>query len=487
MRLRARRLVVPAAAVALAWLAAAPLPASAGQAPAGSAAAVGGPLMAGHGTVVHYLGHPARKLPAIPASAWVVANASTGQVLAAKDPHGKFGPASTMKVLTAITLIPLLKPGAMVLASKQAADTEPMDAGLVAGRRYRVQDLFTALLTISANDAAVALTQATGSFSKGMALINAEAHHLQAYDVVAKQPNGLPADGQVESAYDEALIARQALAMPTFMKYDSTLAARFEVKPRHWETLVNQNWLLTKYRGALGGKIGWTVKSEATYVGLARRDGVTLIVTILHCTALQEITSAVKLLNWGFAMSGKVSPVGDLVPPLASAAPGAAKHDVATASRARNGAGLAKAPSGRPGSLGSQPGHMALYAGATAAGLAISAVGVAGLARRRRLTGRHRGLADPAAALACANHHQPPDAGPGQHGLRVGVLETGAVVLLDKAADVRPGRIALVADALLFRSSPALDSSGLRPPEEQIGRGPAAGWDTCGAAEYDPG
>src|SRR3984957_17227518 len=183
MRLRARRLVVPADAVALAWLAAAPLPASAGQAPAGSAAAVGGPLMAGHGTVVHYLGHPARKLPAIPASAWVVANASTGQVLAAKDPHGKFGPASTMKVLTAITLIPLLKPGAMVLASKQAAD-----AGLVAGRRYRVQDLFTALLTISANDAAVALTQATGSFSKGMALINAEAHHLQAYDVVAKQP-----------------------------------------------------------------------------------------------------------------------------------------------------------------------------------------------------------------------------------------------------------------------------------------------------------
>ena len=53
-------------------------------------------------------------LPNVPASAWVIANASTGQVLAAKDPHGEFGPASTLKVLTAITLIPLLNPNAMV-------------------------------------------------------------------------------------------------------------------------------------------------------------------------------------------------------------------------------------------------------------------------------------------------------------------------------------------------------------------------------------
>jgi D-alanyl-D-alanine carboxypeptidase (penicillin-binding protein 5/6) len=387
MRLRARRLVVPGAAVALACLAAAPLPAAAGSNPAAAAVTVGGPLLASHGTVVQYVGRPARKVPAVPASAWVVANASTGQVLAAKDPHGRFGPASTMKVLTAITLIPLLKPGSMVLASKAAADTEPMDAGLVAGRRYRVSDLFTALLTISANDAAVALTQATGSLAKGMALINAEAHHLQAYDVVAKRPNGLPADGQVESAYDEALIARQALAMPAFMKYDSTLSARFEVKPRHWETLVNQNWLLTKYRGALGGKIGWTVASEATYVGLARRNGVTLIVTILHCTPLQEITSAVKLLNWGFAMNDKVSPVGTLVPPLAAPA---ARHSTGKhGGQAGNAVSLAKAPAADSGSGG----QLALYASVIAVtGLGLGGAGT--LARRRRLAGKHRSSLD---------------------------------------------------------------------------------------------
>ena len=188
--------------------------------------------------------------------------------------------------------------------------------GLVAGRRYEVFDLFNALLLISANDAAVALTQATGSLAKGMALINAEARHLQAYDVVAKQPNGLPAAGQVTSAYDQALIARQALAMPAFMRYDSTLSAEFPVTPTTRVPLVNQNRLLTQYPGGIGGKIGWTEAAEATYIGMARRHGVTLIVTVLHCTALQEVTAGERLLNWGFAMDGKVRPVGELVPPL---------------------------------------------------------------------------------------------------------------------------------------------------------------------------
>jgi D-alanyl-D-alanine carboxypeptidase (penicillin-binding protein 5/6) len=250
----------------------------------------------------------------------VIANARTGQVLAAKDAHGLFPPASTLKVLTAIALIPRLNPNATVRASSRAATTAEFDVGLVAGRRYKVADLFRALLLISANDAAVALTQATGSLTKGMALINAEAHHLQAYDVVAKQPNGLPADGQVTSAYDQALIARQALALPAFMNYDSTQTARFPVTPKNWVPLVNQNKLLTQYRGGIGGKIGWTEAAGATYIGMARRNGVTLIVTVLHCTPLQEITAGEKLLDWGFAMNGKVRPVGQLVPPLPAVA-----------------------------------------------------------------------------------------------------------------------------------------------------------------------
>ncbi len=291
-----------------------------------SPAAIGGAQLAGRGVIVSYpLSGSVPRLPDVKASAFVIADADTGQVLAARDPHGWYRPASTLKVLTAISLIPVLNPDATVVATKQATMVTPNVVGLLAGHTYKISDLFTALLTISANDAAVALAQAAGSFGQGMALINAEARHLQADDTVAVEPNGLDATGQRTSAYDLALMARQALRMPAFLKYDQAITAKFPVTAKKRVTLYNQNSLLTSYKGAVGGKIGWTNAAGATYVGMARRNGVTLIVTLLHCPALTEIDSGKSLLNWGFAVDGKVRPVGTLVSALPSAAPAAAR------------------------------------------------------------------------------------------------------------------------------------------------------------------
>jgi len=287
-----------------------------------SPAAIGGAQLSGRGVIVSYPSSGSvPRLPDVKASAFVIADADTGQVLAARDPHGWYRPASTLKVLTAISLIPLLNPNATVVATKQATSVSPTVVGLIPGHAYKISDLFTALLTISANDAAVALAQAAGSFGKGMAVINAEARHLRADDTVAVEPNGLDATGQHTSAYDMALIARQALRLPAFLKYDQTITATFPVSKKKSVSLYNQNSLLTSYRGAIGGKIGWTTAAGATYVGMARRNGVTLIVTLLHCPALTEIDSAKSLLNWGFAADGKVAPVGTLVSALHSAAP----------------------------------------------------------------------------------------------------------------------------------------------------------------------
>jgi serine-type D-Ala-D-Ala carboxypeptidase (penicillin-binding protein 5/6) len=354
--------------------------------------------MAQHGVVVNYpSGKHVRRLPSVPASAYVIADAKTGQVLAAKDPHGTYGPASTLKVLTAVALIPRLNPSAMVTATKREAEVEPNDVGLVPGQKYQVSSLFQALLLISANDAALALTQATGSFSKGMSIINAEAHHLQAYDVVAKKPNGLPADGQVVSAYDEALIARRALSIPAFMHYDSMHAARFHIKKRKWVTLVNQNTLLTQYRGGLGGKIGWTEKSKATYIGMARRNGVTLIVTLLRCRPLAEIIGGERLLDWGFAMDGKVKPVGTLVAPLratttsgkapASGAPTAPANGAAPGGDGNHQhATPPESPPGSQAEARSDAGTIRAQVGlAVGAGvLALTAFIIGGMARSRR-------------------------------------------------------------------------------------------------------
>jgi serine-type D-Ala-D-Ala carboxypeptidase (penicillin-binding protein 5/6) len=289
--------------------------------PAGAATrgrgTVGGPQLAGTGVVVNYPAARAKALPKVKASAYVLADAGTGQVLAAKDPHGWYLPASTLKVLTAITLMPVLNPNATVVTTRRAANVVPSKVGLIAGHAYRVSDLFKAMLLISANDAAMSVARATGSVAKGVAMMNAEAHHLQADDTVARRPNGLNGPGQHVSAYDEALFARQALAIPQFMHDELLRTARFPLKPhRKPITLYNQNTMLGTYRGDLGGKIGWTTASKTTYIGWARRNGHTLVVTILHCKPLDELTYAARLMNWGFAEDGKVRPVGVLVRPM---------------------------------------------------------------------------------------------------------------------------------------------------------------------------
>jgi serine-type D-Ala-D-Ala carboxypeptidase (penicillin-binding protein 5/6) len=303
-------------------------PGASGHAP------IGGAQLAGHGVIVSYPTHHGRHLPYVAASAYLIADAGTGQVLAAKDPHGWFRPASTLKVLTAITLMPVLAPDATVVASHRAAVAVPSKVGLIQGDSYQIADLFKALLMISANDAAVALAQATGSYARGIAMMNAEAHHLRADDTVAVTPNGLDADGQHSSAYDEALFARQALDIPEFMDDEQLRTVRFPLKPHHKPvTLYTQNTMLDTYPGDLGGKIGWTTRDETTFIGWARRGHTTLVVTILHCTPLTELTYAARLLNWGFAMDGKVTPVGELVSPLPAAPP--AQHHPAVAHRPR--------------------------------------------------------------------------------------------------------------------------------------------------------
>ena len=378
---RLMRSVLAAAAALLAAAAIAAPAAAASPSPAAIGPVIGGAQLSGRGVLANYPSGAIPRLPKIKASAWVIADAGTGQVLAAKDPHGWYRPASTLKVLTAISLIPALNPNAMVVASKQATTVSPNIVGLLAGHSYKVSDLFTALLTISANDAAMALAQATGSLSQGMAVINAEARHLQADDTVAVTPNGLDAPGQHTSAYDLALFARQGLQMPAFLKYDRTTSGQFRISKKKSVGLWNQNTLLATYPGALGGKIGWTSAAGATYVGMARRHGVTLIVSLLHCPALTEITAGKSLLNWGFAVDGKVRPVGTLVgpkqPPAATPAP---SRPAVTAQRADR--------PDRAQSVGSGPSVLAT-AGFSGMALLVAGIGFA-YTRRQRSAAQRR-------------------------------------------------------------------------------------------------
>ncbi len=275
--------------------------------------AVGGNRLASAGVVVN---SQAPKLPpkkVLASKSWLVADADSGSILAARDAHGRFLPASTLKTLTAVTLLPKLDPTRKVTPSRADVDVDGSKVGLVPTMSYTVDDLFTCMLVVSGNDCANTLADAAGGTPKTLRLMNAEARRLRADDTHAGTPSGLDAPGESCSAYDLALIARAGLAMPAFRHYVGIVRTEFPAPHgKHYE-IDNHNRLLTSYHGDIGVKNGYTVAAHATYVGAATRHGHTIIVTMMHARP-DFWPEARALLDWGFAAVGSPA-VGRLVQP----------------------------------------------------------------------------------------------------------------------------------------------------------------------------
>ncbi|HVW81720.1 MAG TPA: serine hydrolase [Mycobacteriales bacterium] len=318
----ARRLAAALAAVTLVALSA---PVSAAAAPSrlpANSQTIGGDLLASDGVIVRSDG-TAPPLPpesALPAGSWLVANLTTGEVLAAKAPHEKFLPASTLKMLTAATLIPRLNPNARVPVTYADEVVDGTKAGLSVGMKYKVSTLFQCMLEMSANDAAQALANAYGSVKETLRAMNAEAKVLQADDTHADTPSGLDGPGETTSAYDLALIARNDFALPAFRHYITQASSEIPAAHHRHFQIQSHNDLLTTYPGDIGGKNGYTIAAQATYVGAATRHGQTILVSLMHAYP-DWAPMAAALLNWGFKANGKVDPIGTLVKPLAPPSP----------------------------------------------------------------------------------------------------------------------------------------------------------------------
>ena len=354
----------------------APTASAAGGAP------IGGPRLGSRGVVVD---PAARGLPTgITAQGWVLADPGTGQVLAARDPHGRFTPASTLKLLTALTEMPRLAPDRRVRPDAADLVVDGNKAPLEATTSLPARDLFAYLILRSANDAAKVIAHVDGGLAATLARMNAEARWLHADDTRALTPNGLDQPGQVSSAYDLALLGRAALANPELARLMRTQKMVVTGPTGRPTTIAAENRLLQRYPGAIGLKTGYTVHSGGTFVGAARRGGHTLIVTLLHATP-HYYPEAEHLLDWGFAALGHVRPVGTLVPPGP-----AARAPAAPARRALSGT-AAPSQSGSPG----WPTVLACVGGALVALLVGLRVRAVRRIRRRRRARHQAGTAPP--------------------------------------------------------------------------------------------
>ncbi|MEU2282242.1 D-alanyl-D-alanine carboxypeptidase [Streptomyces sp. NPDC013178] len=315
--------------------------------PPANMSSVGGARLGQAGTQVDLAGGAPVLPKDLTARSWIVADAESGDVLAAHNAHWRLPPASTMKMLFADTVLPRFpRTQQYKVAPKdlEGVGSGSSMVGIKEGETYSVHDLWLGVFLRSGNDAVHVLSSMNGGVGKTVAEMNEHAEELQALDTHVVSPDGYDASGQVSSAYDLTLFARSGLQKKDFREYCSTLRAKFPgatTKNKKGKTtrgsfeIQNTNRLLTgdydisQYPGIAGVKNGNTTNAGATFTGVAERNGRVLLVTVMkpekpdHNEVYKETAA---LFDWGFQAAGKVRPVGELVPPKSaqvSAQPGA--------------------------------------------------------------------------------------------------------------------------------------------------------------------
>ncbi|BBZ34988.1 D-alanyl-D-alanine carboxypeptidase family protein [Mycolicibacterium confluentis] len=272
----------------------------------------------------------------VSAEAWLVADLDTGDVIAAKDAHGRHRPASIVKVLTAMATLDELNLNKRVPGTQEDANSEGTRVGVAPGGVYTVNDLLHGLLMHSGNDAAHALAVQLGGMDTALGKINTLASRLGGRDTRAATPSGLDGPGMSTSVYDMALFYRYAWENPTFAQIVSTKEYDFPGRDGNppYE-IYNDNKLLENYPGALGGKTGYTDDAGQTFVGAAERDGRRLVVVLMRGTRvpIAPWEQAARLLDYGFATPPGTQ-VGTLVDPDPSLKKPEPATDPAVASRA---------------------------------------------------------------------------------------------------------------------------------------------------------
>ncbi|MFE9255136.1 D-alanyl-D-alanine carboxypeptidase family protein [Streptomyces sp. NPDC006879] len=301
-------------------------------APPAAMSTVGGTRLGKPGTQVQ-LGPGAPALPKeLSGRSWIVADAESGEVFAAHNAHWRLPPASTLKMLFADTVLPRLpKDEKHTVAPSELAPVGPGSSlvGVKENLSYSVHDLWLGVFLRSGNDAVHVLAAMNGGVPKTVQDMQEHADELQALDTHVVSPDGYDAPGQVSSAYDLTLFARSGMQKKDFREYAATATAKFpgaelDGKLRDSFEIQNTNRLMTgaygvtPYKGIAGVKNGTTSLAGSTFTGIAQRGDRVLLVTVMNPSTgggnqVYEETAA--LFDWGFAAAGKVTPVGELVPP----------------------------------------------------------------------------------------------------------------------------------------------------------------------------
>jgi len=245
--------------------------------------------------------------PEVSARSFVIMDAKTGKILLSLNPQLFFPPASTLKVMTALSVAEHLKMDDKVSVSDYAAAAPASKIGIKPGETYTVRDLLYALLLSSANDAARALAEKVSGSEPAFAhQLTQEVRQWGAYRTTLATANGLPADNQYSTAQDLALMFRRAMNDPELAKI---MATKYYTIQGDREVRNHNRFLFTTPL-AVAGKTGYTRASKHTYVGQFKNGDQEIIVAMLGST--KKWADLRPLIEKGFDLAG--APIAKLPP-----------------------------------------------------------------------------------------------------------------------------------------------------------------------------
>lgn len=234
--------------------------------------------------------------PQIHGEAVILFDMEHGQILYQKGSSLKLHISLSNKLMTALLAIESIKPGQKIPASKEAINADGSMLNLEAGEKYLAQDLVTAIMLTSANDAANVISEVIGGSTKEfVALMNKKANALHMSDTVFKNPTGLYNSEQYTTAKDLYLLLKYALKNPEFERLFTTKGLPFNDL-----SLINSNKLIWRYEGAEGGKAGYNEIDKQSAATLVSRSNRTLISIVLFGEEDAVWSDSISLLDFGF-------------------------------------------------------------------------------------------------------------------------------------------------------------------------------------------
>jgi D-alanyl-D-alanine carboxypeptidase (penicillin-binding protein 5/6) len=261
--------------------------------------------------------------PPITATAGILVDMDTGEILWERDPHLGLPPASLTKVLTSLVALENLNPDWNVTITPSALDQAADDTvmGLKADQTLTVQELVEGMLLPSGDDAASAIAVDTVGETRFVAAMNAQVAALGLHDSHFSNTSGLDDPELYASPYDLAVIA--TFTYDRYLLFDrivDTGSIELPATSGHPAFhLDNLDALLQDYPAAVGIKPGWTGNAGPCLIGMATRDGHRLLAVLMHSDYPAKLEA--RLLDWGFQVEG----LPPLLPPTPTPKPAAKK------------------------------------------------------------------------------------------------------------------------------------------------------------------